>query len=215
MNRHPEAKPVRTLAATTHGPTPEQYASGPASIGARLCGLHPLSRERCDDTPLSSLFDSLRSTGRGKHVGPFSYYHRSVVERVPSAAAHLDSIWRRFNNSQSLFNVIKLDRGYRVSFLHYEDFSQPFPALLSALSCDLGHQAARATTYARRSNPPILHRKELLLCENDPLVRQAVDLTARLEKLGAFRETRTIGTRLGWRRRLADIGVQPDGSQTR
>ena len=147
----------------------------------------------------------LRTSGRGKHVGGFSYYHIDVAMQMPQAWEFLQKTRRRFK-PQSDFNVVRLSVS-RLSFLNYERFSVPFPALLTALSCDLANGASRFTDYSQRRNPPILHRKELLLPADDPLVPEAVWLTRRLEVLGAFTGVRTIGTREGWRSRLEALGV--------
>ena len=163
-------------------------------------------------TPLATPFRLLWATGRGKHVGRLSYYHLSLVSRVAAAAAELGTICSTFHGTGFAYNVVKLDAGYRVSFLRYETFTAAFPALLAALTCDLGRGAARRTDYAARRNPPILHRKELLLPADHPLVPDAVRLTERLERLGAFRDTRRIGTRAGWERNLASLAIRPDGS---
>ena len=119
---------------------------------------------------VAQAYAELRAGGRGKHVGAFSYYHASTVAERPAVATFLDDLRRRFDASFAPFNVVKLDRRSRVSFLRYEDFDAPFPALLSALSCDIERRTSRLTDYAGRSNPPILHRKELLLPVDDPRV---------------------------------------------
>ena len=105
------------------------------------------------------------------------------------------------------FNVIKLNRTHRFSLLRYEPFTTPFPALLASVSFDLHRETMRAIDYTRRANPPILHRKELLLPADDPIVPLADELTTRLEIEGAFADTRSIGTRLGWKRRLSALGI--------
>ena len=162
-------------------------------------------------TTLARYYRMLKSTGRGKHVGPFSYYHLCLVQRAPGVAASLLCICDRLYRGGIGFNVVKLDARSRISFLSYECFTIPFPALLSAVSCDLSRDAARQTDYSNRRNPPILHRKELLLPADHPLVPDAERLTDRLEGLGAFDDTRRIGTRAGWNRRLASLGIDPAG----
>jgi len=148
---------------------------------------------------------TLRTTGRGKHVGGFSYYHVDLVVQVPAAWEFVQKTRGRFE-PRSNFNVVRLSHS-RLSYLLYERFSVPFPALRTSLFCDLASGASRFTDFSRRPNPPILHRKELLLPADDPLVPEAVRLTQRLESLGAFRGVKTIGTREGWRSRLAALGL--------
>ena len=170
------------------------------------------SQASCGPTSaIASLYDHLKSTDRGKHIGQFSYYHISLIRRTPVAPIQLDEIQRPLTGEHLPFNVVKLNRTHRISFLHYEPFTIPFPALLAAVSCDLRNETTRATDFTRRSNPPILHRKELLLPVDDPTVPEAERLTAHLETQGAFADTRSIGTRLGWHRRLSALGIDPDG----
>ena len=158
-------------------------------------------------TGLVEAHDALQGTGRGKHVGPVSYYHVTLVAEVPTAECFLTEVCQYLIDGPLEYNVLKLDRRSRISFLMYQDFSAPFPTLDVAYSCNIRDGTVRKTDYRRRSNPPILHRKELLLPENHPLVSAAVRLTERLESHGAFTNARAIGTRNGWTTRLESIGL--------
>jgi len=60
--------------------------------------------------------------------------------------------------------------------------------------------------YTRQSNPPILHRKELLLPLDDPRREGFVRLTEVLEADGLFQDTRRIGYRRQWEALLAEKG---------
>ena len=156
---------------------------------------------------LAWAYAELRANGRGKHVRSFSYYHVCLVTERVRVATFLADLCRAFGGSFDDFNVVKLDGRSRLSFLRYEDFDAAFPALLFALSCDCERSTCRRTDYARRRNPPILHRKELLLPADDPRVPGAERLTRCLESRGAFADAKSIGTRDGWRRRLGDLGL--------
>lgn len=155
---------------------------------------------------LAWAYAELRASGRGKHVRSFSYYHASLVAERPPVVSFLAELCRGFGGSFD-FNVVKLDRRSRVSFLCYQTFDAPFPALRVALSCDIEGRTCRSTNYADRRNPPILHRKELLLPADDPRVPEAERLTRCLEARGAFADAQVIGTRAAWRRRLDEIGL--------
>lgn len=152
-------------------------------------------------------YAELRATGRGKHVRSFSYYHVSLIAELADVVDFLGVLCHRFGGSFHDFNVVKLDQRSRVSFLRYEDFDAPFPALRFALSCDIERGTCRPTNYAGRRNPPILHRKELLLPGDDPRAPVAERLTRCLEARGAFADAKSIGTRNAWRRRLDDLGL--------
>ena len=161
-----------------------------------------------DDHSLLWAYQQLKATGRGKHVRHFSYYHATVLTRLPEVRYRLDSLRQDVHEHPFEFNVIKLNQRSRMSFLRYESLDAPFPVLLATLSCDLERGSARHIDFTVRHNPPILHRKELLLPENDPRVAEAARLTDRLERQGAFHNPATIGTRDGWQRRLRALGLE-------
>ena len=155
-------------------------------------------------------YETLRATGRGKHVGAFSYYHLGVVRDLAAIHSFLDGICLDFQHGSFEYNVVKLNRTSRVSFLRYEAFCAMFPALLASLSCNLDAGITRLTDYTRRHNPPILHRKELLLWPSEPIAQAGTKLTARLEARGAFVDRQRIGTRDGWAQTLAALGLSID-----
>ena len=160
------------------------------------------------------MFGELMMTGRGKHVGRFSYYHRILAEEREGVLSLLEEIRRRLHDAPFEFNVIKLDARSCVSFLRYRNFATaPCPALLTALSCNVSWGTARKILYSGRRNPPILHRKELPLPADNPLVPETARLTGELEWLGAFADSHRIGTRDGWSTRLASLGVSLDGGR--
>ena len=139
--------------------------------------------------------------------GRFSYYHISLLLHCPGVKPRLAAILGRLTEHSPDFNVVKLDRRSRLSFLLYGDFAAPFPVLLTAVTCNLDTRNVRQTAYAGRSNPPILHRKELLLRADHPLVPDAVRLTVSLERHGAFLDAQRIGTRKGWATTLEALGL--------
>ena len=153
------------------------------------------------------LRSELRATARGKHVGASSYFHVDLVRARPRIAELLNATWHRFAVGLPDYNVLKLHPPSRVSFLTYDDFANPFPVLAGSLAVDLVARTARHTHYRSRDNPPILHRKELLLPAGHPLAAAAADLTARLDARGAFAHPRRIGTVHGWSRALTDVGL--------
>lgn len=156
---------------------------------------------------LAWAYAELRASGRGKHVRSYSYYHVSLIAQRPHVASFLGELCHGFGGSFDDYSVVKLDGRSRVSFLRYEDFDAAFPALLAALSCNIERGTSRQIDYSGRRNPPILHRKELLLPSDDPRVPRAERLTRCLEAGGAFVDARSIGTRNAWRRRLCDLGL--------
>jgi len=108
-------------------------------------------------------------------------------------------------------NVVRFDSDGVTALLQYEDFdTAPFPALRTAWRVD-GEGGVGMRRFDRGDNPPILHRKELLLAPNDPRREVFARLTAELEALGLFQEPRRIGRRREWQQRLAAAGVRIEG----
>jgi len=67
------------------------------------------------------------------------------------------------------FNVVKLGQDGGVSLLDYPGFfGEAFPVLRRYWTVDLAKAAVRFRSYAGSLNPPILHRKELLLPQGHP-----------------------------------------------
>jgi hypothetical protein len=103
----------------------------------------------------------------GKRVGGALYLHTSAVAMADPAVRqrieHADLLANR-----QPWNVAKVE-SRAVSLLLYESFDEfAFPALLAAARVDLDNSRVVRTDYSTRENPPILHRKETLLCPNDP-----------------------------------------------
>lgn len=169
-----------------------------------------------------------RTARSGKQVGGALYLHVSAMEgasatrkRAVDQAAQLAGI------ADGAFNVVKIQGKppTRVSLLAYEDFDQnPFPALLEGWTVDLKEKRSVRRSYRNSANPPILHRKELLLTRDDPRRDTFARLTGELERRGLFENPHLIGFRRQWERRLADASIsvrghfvanEPTGSQSR
>lgn len=148
----------------------------------------------------------------GKWIGPTVYTHLCSLGWLPhELAQELDQACKdsglRLGHP---WNVVKINsREHRVSLLHYAAFwSDPFPALRLAHSVDLHMRTERRRDYSTSSNPPILHRKELLLPPDEPRRAKFAQLTAELEKRGMYRDAHRIGFRRQWAARLSGAGLQ-------
>ena len=121
-------------------------------------------------------------------------------------------------------NVAKLNlRTARLSLLAYPDFNEaPFPALSASwVFADDPAAPPSLRSYTGSLNPPILHRKELMVAPGHPGRETWAALTASAEALGLFDDTTTIGFALNWQRlvqrkgyRLVDGALLPLGNQT-
>ena len=103
----------------------------------------------------------------GKYVKGAIYLHVSALAEASQAIR--DRVQRAVLASGcSDWNVAKVE-AEAVSLLTYEAFDEAaFPALLAAVRLNLSGAIVTRIDYRKRANPPILHRKEILLRSDDP-----------------------------------------------
>ena len=146
----------------------------------------------------------------GKVVGEAQYVHKSAVSMLADVEKAkllkcLDLI-----DATTLWNVVKFDlkEPNKISLLEYSNFAEDaFPVLLNGTNIDLSSNAIKHRAYSL-SNPPVLHRKELLLPASDPNREKYVALTEELEELGAFINISELGTKQRWLKRLEELGIE-------
>ena len=150
----------------------------------------------------------------GKTVVDEFYIHLSAVEHAQNDSARLSikrALARLPAQGEMRPNVAKYNlRTGRVSLLAYPDFfDTPFPQLVAAwiFPAD-SDKPISFRRYDDSLNPPILHRKELLLPASHPESFKWATLTATAESLGLFDDASTIGFRLNWQRLIAGKGYQ-------
>ncbi len=114
-------------------------------------------------------------------------------------------------NRSADYNVVKISENKEsISFLYYPDFfNQPFPKLNTSWRAELtGTRQVRKRSYADSFNPPILHRKELLLPPEHTEIAKFQELTSTAEALGLFDDPSRIGFQNQWRKMIAAKGYQ-------
>lgn len=149
-----------------------------------------------------------------KRIGLHSYYLVEISEWLDSAKqARIKDAIRIA--SPDKFNIVKLseiDEG--VSLLEYPGFhEEAFPQLANYWAVDLSTGTVRHRTYAGSSNPPILHRKELLLPADHPLQTSYQALTAAAEQIGLFDDPNRIGFKRAWEVLLTQRGYRVVGHE--
>lgn len=148
----------------------------------------------------------------GKTVGVNTYIHYSARESVPPEMEERI----RFAESQvnavpgQTYNVIRYSqKKNNISLLLYDDFFvEPFPVLNASCLVNLDTGSISRRDYSGYVNPPILHRKELLLDPDHPSVSEFRALTQLLEDGGLFQESTRIGTKNKWEERLRSAGFE-------
>lgn len=150
--------------------------------------------------------------GPSKHVGIYRYYHTlssSLFTKELQEA--MDSAVLIAGNAT--FNVIKVaDNLTNITLLNYPNFDdEAFPELTESWTIDLQNKTCRHRTYALSLNPPILHRKELLLPKSHARYSEFSNLTCCAETIGLFEETNRIGFKRAWEALLENRGYQVIG----
>lgn len=166
------------------------------------------------------------SNSIGKRVGEHLYVHVSALDELPDSS-HRDRVAEALKSIPAPDpspNVIKIHlRSLGLSLLAYPDFEEvPFPELAASWTFPPGPiQAPRFRTYTGSLNPPILHRKELLVVPDHPRRSDWLTLSREAESLGLFDDVTTIGFRQNWYRLIEDKGYrlvggsfQPIGNET-
>lgn len=154
----------------------------------------------------------------GKTIADETYVHVSAISLLPDAAGRelIDSAMARSPDAAAAANVVKFNtRAGRVSLLDYGEFEEtPFPILRRSWSQYVRTPEQWAyRSYEDSLNPPILHRKELLVSPDHPRRGEWTSLTKAAENLGLFDDVSTIGFLLNWERLIASKGYQLiDGS---
>ena len=144
---------------------------------------------------LQRLFEQALENSLGKLVGGVLYIYSAdnfsfpvtVFSKIDEIAEELSILGK--------FNVIKLEpRRNKVSFLYYPDFAEaPHPALEAAVAVDLKTSTRRTIDFSKSHNPPILHRKELLVGPEHPKYADWGALTKAEESNGLYENTKIIG----------------------
>lgn len=156
-------------------------------------------------------------TSQGKVVGQHRYFHIKLLDHLGEefrmsidAAAQIAHVVPGVH-----FNVVKFvdDTSY-VSLLDYPSFfDQAFPTLRHSWTVDLDKETFRHRTYVDSNNPPILHRKELLLSLDHPRQSEYQALTQAAEQIGLFDDPVRIGFLRSWESLLAHKGFRISGHE--
>lgn len=152
--------------------------------------------------------------GTGKVVGNFRYLHISALSSLGESVSHISKdIIKQFPSDAWNVAKIHLKDEENISLLYYPDFYEiAFPALSESYKYIAAQKRFTKRNYSKL-NPPILHRKELLLCKEDIRYQQFVELTKTLEANGAYQEMHKFGTKIKWEERLKKMQIQVIGHE--
>jgi DNA phosphorothioation-associated putative methyltransferase len=112
-------------------------------------------------------------------------------------------------------NVVKINlHRNRLSFLQYLRFEEdPFPTLNGSWVFDPTRGSFALRSYSNSLNPPILHRKELLVGLDHPQRTAWAGITKSAEEIGLFASNSPIGFKLNWQKLIAQKGFRLEGDQ--
>ena len=141
-----------------------------------------------------------RSAPVGKSMPTALYVHTSAVQDLPALLRLYEGCARSYIGAVEGANVIKLGRGEpKVTYLSYPSFeTDPHPTLVSSVSVHLQTFRMKQRSFAEAANPPVLHRKELLVSATHKLWPKFERLTRIEKERGLFNDPAHIGLRDGW-----------------
>ncbi|UYP32243.1 DNA phosphorothioation-associated putative methyltransferase [Pseudomonas sp. Z8(2022)] len=151
----------------------------------------------------------------GKKVGQHLYVHCSALPSL--GPHHRKTIQKAISlagvEAEKDFNVVKLhDNNQDVSFLYYPAFFEDaFPSLAHYWSLTGDTERLIFRTFQESLNPPVLHRKELLLAPDHPRRAGFASLTVQAEAVGLFDDTSRIGFAREWAVVLIERGYRIQG----
>lgn len=153
----------------------------------------------------------------GKVVATRHYFHVSALAAV---GPEVRDAARRASELASVspdeqFNVYRADlQSGTVALLHYPGFFElACPLLEHSWKVDLPKRKVTYRTYESSLNPPVLHRKELLLPPEDANYSPFAALTKQLEELGLFEDPIRIGFKVQWDALLHERGFKLQGHE--
>jgi DNA phosphorothioation-associated putative methyltransferase len=148
----------------------------------------------------------------GKRVAGDLYLHKKSVRHATAEDRDLiTEIAQSLSGPEKKWNVVRVGND-NIAFLTYLDFNEdPFPTLGKSIRFDLLDGRKSVRDFKSHSNPPILHRKELLVPEDFPQREAFAELTGALDDLGVFYDSHKIGFKQQWHNRLRSHGIAIEG----
>ena len=151
----------------------------------------------------------------GKHLRDAVYLHQSaLVAASPELAVLTEKTATALKLDWNAWNVAKFSRrDFKLTLLHYPGFdTYAYPALAQSHTVSLEALSVRTAEYSTSDNPPILHRKEAFVAEDDPRRALFEAITQEGEAAGLYENTRSIGFKKNWERLIRTKGYFLDES---
>ena len=152
----------------------------------------------------------------GKRLPSAVYLHRSAAAGVDGLVrAVLDNAVVLAADQGVGWDVVKFDRfAPKLSLLSYPTFfDEPHPALVRSVRVDLESGEVVSRAYDPAGNPPILHRKEMMLHPDHERYEEFALLTRSEESAGLLGRVSRIGFLREWTAFLEERGASFKGHE--
>lgn len=165
----------------------------------------------CGDPAL--VYVSARSSTVGKQTPTALYVHRSALGELPPVLQVYEGCARVLSGTIESANLIKLSVAQQqVSYLSYPRFERDaHPTLAASITVNLKKFTVDWRDYSRSDNPPLLHRKEEFVGQDDPRRPLYAKLTRAEIRARLYEHPERIGSLAGWQATLDAAGVRVRG----
>lgn len=159
---------------------------------------------------LSIIAQACKSSKIGKLLPDALYIHVSALRALEEILQNYELYARGTVSQVENITLVKFCFFQpKISYLFYPEFdTDPHPALHSSFQIDLESFKVVHRDYSNSKNPPILHRKETFVTPEYPNYGLFAELTGAEVAMGLLKDTKTIGTRSGWEKRLRAYNVK-------
>lgn len=182
-----------------------------------LFGSYKAARSEADDllysiADMNKIESACQDAPIGKLTPEALYIHVDYLHTLPPILRVYDGAARQLTGNVDDATLVKLNRlKPQVSYLVYPTFDrEAHPALQYSIVGKLSEGRMKHRSFADSSNPPILHRKEAFLANDDFRHTKFARVTAQ-EELAGLLDRPDIGTVEGWSHALRSCGLKVVG----
>ena len=157
-----------------------------------------------------TLPNACRTAEFGKLLPDALYVHTDYIDRLPFMLRLYEGVASRYMGRVDGATLVKFHLKIpRLTYLFYPDFeTDAHPALEKAIRVSLADLEIELLDFSARSNPPILHKKELFVTEEHPTYEKFAALSRAETAARLYTQPHKIGTRDGWQAVLDAHGVR-------
>lgn len=147
----------------------------------------------------------------GKKLPDANYLHKAgFCEIAPELALFIHAVANALKINENEWHIVKLNKNeFKLSLLCYPTFfDESYPALTQSVTVDLTKLSHRVTQYQASDNPPILHRKEMMIPSSHEAYEMFKAVTQEGENAGLYDNSRMIGFKQSWENIIATHGYE-------